>query len=77
MSFLGSLGHGVHHALLPEIRTLADRHPSLLGDGAKDVYRMSNSFTAMSRQLGRRLEDNGSSPCRSVNRKSSGKSRGS
>lgn len=51
------MDHSVHHTLLLEIRALADRHPSLLGGGAKDVYRMSNSFTAIARELGRRLED--------------------
>lgn len=69
MSLLGSLEHSLHHTpLLLEIKALAERHPSLLGGGAKDVYRMSNSFTAIARELGRRLEDNASPHCRWVNK---------
>ncbi|TNN01644.1 hypothetical protein fugu_011026 [Takifugu bimaculatus] len=64
VSLLGSVEHSIHHMLLLEIRALTDRYPSLLGDGTKDIYRMSNSFTAIARQLGRRLEDNTTSHCR-------------
>ncbi|XP_029699551.1 ventricular zone-expressed PH domain-containing protein isoform X1 [Takifugu rubripes] len=64
VSLLGSVEHSIHHMLLLEIRALTDRYPSLLGGGTKDIYRMSNSFTAIARQLGRRLEDNTTSHCR-------------
>uniref|UniRef100_A0A3Q3BE11 Ventricular zone expressed PH domain-containing 1 n=1 Tax=Kryptolebias marmoratus TaxID=37003 RepID=A0A3Q3BE11_KRYMA len=57
VSLLGSMEHSFHHTLLLEIRALTDRYPSLLGGSSKDIYRMSNSFTAMARLLGRRLED--------------------
>uniref|UniRef100_A0A1A7XCY1 Ventricular zone expressed PH domain protein n=2 Tax=Iconisemion striatum TaxID=60296 RepID=A0A1A7XCY1_9TELE len=58
VSLLGSMEHSFHHTLLLEIRALTDRYPSLLGGSGKDIYRMSNSFTAIARLLGRRLEDN-------------------
>ncbi|XP_056906148.1 ventricular zone-expressed PH domain-containing protein isoform X4 [Takifugu flavidus] len=64
VSLMGSVEHSIHHMLLLEIRALTDRYPSLLGGGTKDIYRMSNSFTAIARQLGRRLEDNTTSHCR-------------
>ncbi|KAF6718792.1 Ventricular zone-expressed PH domain-containing protein [Oryzias melastigma] len=61
---LGSTEHSFHHTLLLEIRALTDRYPSLLGGCEKDIYRMSNSFTAIARQLGRRLEDRTAADCR-------------
>ncbi|XP_029923670.1 ventricular zone-expressed PH domain-containing protein isoform X3 [Myripristis murdjan] len=57
VSLLGSMEHSFHHTLLLEIRALTDRFPTLLGGCGKDIYRMSNSFTAIARLLGRRLEE--------------------
>lgn len=65
VSLLGSMEHSFHHTLLLEIRALTDRYPSLLGGCGKDIYRMSNSFTAIARLLGRRLEENTVTHCRS------------
>lgn len=64
VSLLGSVEHSFHHTLLLEIRALTDRYPALLGGCGKDVYRMSNSFTAMARLLGRRLEESTAVRCR-------------
>ncbi|XP_063763971.1 ventricular zone-expressed PH domain-containing protein isoform X2 [Eleginops maclovinus] len=64
VSCLGSMDHSFHHTLLLEIRALTDRYPSLLGGCGKDIYRMSNSFTAIARLLGRRLEDSTAMHCR-------------
>ncbi|XP_068440811.1 ventricular zone-expressed PH domain-containing protein [Clinocottus analis] len=64
VSCLGSMEHSFHHTLLLEIRALTDRYPSLLGGCGKDIYRMSNSFTAIARLLGRRLEEGTASLCR-------------
>ncbi|XP_054868164.1 ventricular zone-expressed PH domain-containing protein isoform X1 [Amphiprion ocellaris] len=64
VSLLGSMDHSFHHTLLLEIRALTDRYPSLLGGCGKDIYRMSNSFTAIARLLGRRLEEKTSTHCR-------------
>ncbi|XP_072248824.1 ventricular zone-expressed PH domain-containing protein [Leuresthes tenuis] len=64
VSLLGSIEHSFHHTLLLEIRALSDRYPSLLGGCGKDIYRMSNSFTAIARLLGRRLEDKTATHCR-------------
>ncbi|KAL2096501.1 hypothetical protein ACEWY4_008649 [Coilia grayii] len=63
VSLLSSMEHSVHHTLLLEIRRLTERYGSLLGGGAKDIYRMSNSFTAIARLLTRRLE--AATACRS------------
>ncbi|XP_056297079.1 ventricular zone-expressed PH domain-containing protein isoform X2 [Pseudoliparis swirei] len=57
VSCLGSMDHSFHHTLLLQIRALTDRYPSVLGGCGKDIYRMSNSFTAIARLLGRRLEE--------------------
>ncbi|XP_068564758.1 ventricular zone-expressed PH domain-containing protein [Cebidichthys violaceus] len=64
VSCLGSMEHSFHHTLLLEIRALTDRYPSLLGGCGKDIYRMSNSFTAIARLLGRRLEESTAVHCR-------------
>ncbi|XP_077579468.1 ventricular zone-expressed PH domain-containing protein isoform X1 [Stigmatopora nigra] len=58
VSLLSNPEHTLHHMLLLEIRALTDRYPSVLGDSGKDLYRLSNSFTAISRLLGRQLEGN-------------------
>uniref|UniRef100_A0A672GUV9 Ventricular zone expressed PH domain-containing 1 n=1 Tax=Salarias fasciatus TaxID=181472 RepID=A0A672GUV9_SALFA len=68
VSLLGSMEHSFHHTLLLEIRALTDRYPSLLGGCGKDIYRMSNSFTAIARLLGRRLEEKTAAHCRSAPR---------
>uniref|UniRef100_A0A3B3Y476 PH domain-containing protein n=1 Tax=Poecilia mexicana TaxID=48701 RepID=A0A3B3Y476_9TELE len=64
VSLLGSMEHSFHHTLLQEIRALTDRYPSLLGGCGKDIYRMSNSFTAIARVLERRLEEKTTLHCR-------------
>lgn len=64
VSLLGSMEHSFHHTLLLEIRALADRYPSALGGCSKDLYRMSNSFTAIARLLGRKLEESTDTHCR-------------
>ncbi|XP_056621469.1 ventricular zone-expressed PH domain-containing protein [Triplophysa dalaica] len=56
VSLLASMEHSVHHILVLEIRSLTDRYTSILGGGGKDIYRMSNSFSAIARLLGRMLE---------------------
>ncbi|XP_028275977.1 ventricular zone-expressed PH domain-containing protein [Parambassis ranga] len=64
VSLLGSMEHSFHHTLLLEIRALTDRYPSVLGGCGKDIYRMSNSFTAIARLLLRRLEEKTATQCR-------------
>ncbi|XP_073347714.1 ventricular zone-expressed PH domain-containing protein [Pagrus major] len=64
VSLLGSMEHSFHHTLLLEIRALTDRYPSILGGCGKDIYRISNSFTAIARLLGRRLEESTAMHCR-------------
>ncbi|XP_077422232.1 ventricular zone-expressed PH domain-containing protein [Vanacampus margaritifer] len=66
VSLLGNMEHTFHHTLLLEIRALTDRYPSLLGSYGKDLYRLSNSFTAIARLLGKRLEESATA-CRSEN----------
>uniref|UniRef100_A0AAZ3QXR3 PH domain-containing protein n=1 Tax=Oncorhynchus tshawytscha TaxID=74940 RepID=A0AAZ3QXR3_ONCTS len=64
VSLLGSMDHSFHHTLLLEIRALTDRYTSILGGCAKDIYRMSNSFTSIASLLGRRLETDTTINCR-------------
>ncbi|XP_038843678.1 ventricular zone-expressed PH domain-containing protein-like, partial [Salvelinus namaycush] len=64
VSLLGSMDHSFHHSLLLEIRALTDRYSSILGGCAKDIYRMSNSFSSIARLLGRRLEMDTTINCR-------------
>ncbi|XP_062860989.1 ventricular zone-expressed PH domain-containing protein [Trichomycterus rosablanca] len=63
-SLLACTEHSVHHTLLQEIRTLTERYTTILGEGAKDVYRTSNSFSVVARLLGHRLQADSSTPCR-------------
>ncbi|XP_052008975.1 ventricular zone-expressed PH domain-containing protein-like isoform X1 [Xyrauchen texanus] len=56
VSLLASMEHSVHHTLLLEIRCLTDHYTSILGGGGKEIYRMSNSFAAIARLLGRKLD---------------------
>uniref|UniRef100_A0A6Q2Y209 PH domain-containing protein n=1 Tax=Esox lucius TaxID=8010 RepID=A0A6Q2Y209_ESOLU len=64
VSLLGRMEHSFHHTLLLEIRALTDKYTSILGGCGKDIYRMSNSYTAISRILGRRLETETTINCR-------------
>ncbi|XP_076850799.1 LOW QUALITY PROTEIN: ventricular zone-expressed PH domain-containing protein [Brachyhypopomus gauderio] len=64
VSLLACMDHNIHHTLLLEIHSLTDRYPSLVGGGARDVYRMSNSFSAIARLLTHRLEGDTAVACR-------------
>lgn len=55
--------HSVHHTVLLEIHSLTARYVSILGGDAKDIYRMSNSFSAIAWLLGRRLQSDALKPC--------------
>ncbi|NWS80295.1 MELT protein, partial [Toxostoma redivivum] len=53
---LANMEHSFHHILLLEIKSLTDSFPSVLGCQSRDIYRMSNSFSAIARLLARRLD---------------------
>ncbi|KAK3570958.1 hypothetical protein QTP86_031224 [Hemibagrus guttatus] len=63
VSLLACMEHSVHHTVLLEIHSLTERYTSIVGGGAKDIYRMSNSFSAIARLLGRRLQSDTLTPC--------------
>ncbi|XP_023788508.1 ventricular zone-expressed PH domain-containing protein homolog 1 isoform X1 [Cyanistes caeruleus] len=52
---LASMEHSFHHILLLEIKSLTDTFSSILGAQSRDIYRMSNSFSAIARLLLRQL----------------------
>ncbi|KAJ7396731.1 Ventricular zone-expressed PH domain-containing protein 1 [Pitangus sulphuratus] len=54
---LANMEHSFHHILLLEIKSLTDTFSSILGTQSRDIYRMSNSFTAIAKLLVRQLED--------------------
>ncbi|NXM02661.1 MELT protein, partial [Tyrannus savana] len=54
---LANMEHSFHHILLLEIKSLTDTFSSILGAQSRDIYRMSNSFTAIAKLLVRQLED--------------------
>ncbi|XP_060250285.1 ventricular zone-expressed PH domain-containing protein homolog 1 isoform X3 [Ovis aries] len=56
VSQLGSMEHSFHHILLLEIKSITDTFSSILGPQSRDIFRMSNSFTAISKLLTRQLE---------------------
>uniref|UniRef100_W5M6E4 Ventricular zone expressed PH domain-containing 1 n=1 Tax=Lepisosteus oculatus TaxID=7918 RepID=W5M6E4_LEPOC len=53
---LANMEHAFHHTLLLEIKGITDAFSSILGAYSKDVYRMSNSFTAIAKLLVKKLE---------------------
>ncbi|KAM9697321.1 ventricular zone-expressed PH domain-containing protein homolog 1 isoform 3-T3 [Dama dama] len=56
VSQLASMEHSFHHILLLEIKSITDTFSSILGPQSRDIFRMSNSFTAISTLLTRQLE---------------------
>ncbi|NXQ56556.1 MELT protein, partial [Anthoscopus minutus] len=53
---LANMEHSFHHILLLEIKSLTDTFSSILGAQSRDIYRMSNSFSAIARLLLRQLD---------------------
>ena len=56
VSQLASMEHSFQHILLLEIKSITDTFSSILGPQSRDIFRMSNSFTAISTLLTRQLE---------------------
>ncbi|XP_072474740.1 ventricular zone-expressed PH domain-containing protein homolog 1 isoform X1 [Notamacropus eugenii] len=55
---LANMEHSFHHLLLLEIKNLTDTFSTILGTQSRDIYRMSNSFTAIAKLLIRHLDSN-------------------
>ncbi|XP_062355212.1 ventricular zone-expressed PH domain-containing protein homolog 1 isoform X2 [Cinclus cinclus] len=64
---LANMEHSFHHILLLEIKSLTDSFPSILGTQSRDIYRMSNSFSAIARLLARQLDRDGGAAARVEN----------
>ncbi|KFV15502.1 PREDICTED: ventricular zone-expressed PH domain-containing protein homolog 1, partial [Pterocles gutturalis] len=64
---LANMEHSFHHILLLEIKSLTDTFSSILGAQSRDIYRMSNSFTAIAKLLGRQLGNDSASGARTEN----------
>ncbi|NXG79728.1 MELT protein, partial [Baryphthengus martii] len=64
---LANMEHSFHHILLLEIKSLTDAFSSILGTQSRDIYRMSNSFTAIAKLLVRQLENDNASGARVEN----------
>ncbi|XP_033883801.3 ventricular zone-expressed PH domain-containing protein isoform X3 [Acipenser ruthenus] len=56
VTLLASMEHTFHHTLLLEIKGITDTFSSILGAYSRDIYRMSNSFTAIAKLLVKKLE---------------------
>ncbi|ELW65198.1 ventricular zone-expressed PH domain-containing protein homolog 1 isoform X1 [Tupaia chinensis] len=56
VSQLANMDHSFHHVLLLEIQSITDTF-SILGPQNRDIFRMSNSFTAVAKLLTRQLEN--------------------
>ncbi|XP_074819810.1 ventricular zone-expressed PH domain-containing protein homolog 1 isoform X2 [Natator depressus] len=54
---LANMEHSFHHILLLEIKDITDTFSNILGNQSRDIYRMSNSFTAIAKLLIRQLEN--------------------
>ncbi|XP_063476376.1 ventricular zone-expressed PH domain-containing protein homolog 1 isoform X1 [Symphalangus syndactylus] len=57
VSQLANMEHLFHHILLLEIKSITDTFSSILGPQSRDIFRMSNSFTAIAKLLTRQLEN--------------------
>ncbi|XP_010145367.1 PREDICTED: ventricular zone-expressed PH domain-containing protein homolog 1 isoform X2 [Eurypyga helias] len=64
---LANMEHSFHHILLLEIKSLTDSFSSILGTQSRDIYRMSNSFTAIAKLLVQQLENDNMSGARMEN----------
>ncbi|NXM70307.1 MELT protein, partial [Serilophus lunatus] len=64
---LANMEHSFHHVLLLEIKSLTDTFSSILGPQSRDIYRMSNSFTAIAKLLGQQLEADSTAGARMEN----------
>uniref|UniRef100_G1NDX6 Ventricular zone expressed PH domain containing 1 n=1 Tax=Meleagris gallopavo TaxID=9103 RepID=G1NDX6_MELGA len=64
---LANMEHSFHHILLLEIKSLTDTFSGILGTQSRDIYRMSNSFTAIAKLLVRQLENSSSASARTEN----------
>ncbi|NWR86012.1 MELT protein, partial [Furnarius figulus] len=64
---LANMEHSFHHILLLEIKSLTDTFSSILGTQSRDIYRMSNSFSAIAKLLVRQLETHGALAARMEN----------
>ncbi|KAM9184175.1 ventricular zone-expressed PH domain-containing protein homolog 1 isoform 2-T2 [Mergus octosetaceus] len=67
VNHLANMEHSFHHILLLEIKSLTDTFSSILGTQSRDIYRMSNSFTAIAKLLVRQLENDNVSAARTEN----------
>ncbi|XP_074860366.1 ventricular zone-expressed PH domain-containing protein homolog 1 isoform X4 [Carettochelys insculpta] len=54
---LANMEHSFHHILLLEIKNITDTFSNILGNQSRDIYRMSNSFSAIAKLLTRQLEN--------------------
>ncbi|XP_048362883.1 ventricular zone-expressed PH domain-containing protein homolog 1 [Sphaerodactylus townsendi] len=54
---LANMEHSFHHILLLEIKHITDTFSNILGIQSRDIYRMSNSFTAIAKLLIQQLEN--------------------
>lgn len=61
---LANMEHSFHHILLLEIKSLTDTFSSILGSQSRDIYRMSNSFSAIAKLLVRQLDTDGAAAAR-------------
>ncbi|NXM46056.1 MELT protein, partial [Gymnorhina tibicen] len=64
---LANMEHSFHHILLLEIKSLTDTFSSILGSQSRDIYRMSNSFSAIAKLLVRQLDTDGAAGARMEN----------
>ncbi|KFP05813.1 Ventricular zone-expressed PH domain-containing protein 1 [Calypte anna] len=63
---LANMEHSFHHILLLEIKSLTDTFSSILGPQSREIYRMSNSFTAIAKLLIQQLENRSQARARGV-----------
>ncbi|XP_006016529.1 ventricular zone-expressed PH domain-containing protein homolog 1 isoform X1 [Alligator sinensis] len=64
---LANMEHSSHHILLLEIKSITDTFSNILSTQSRDIYRMSNSFTAIAKLLIRQLENDNRSGTRIEN----------
>ncbi|KAM3832253.1 LOW QUALITY PROTEIN: ventricular zone-expressed PH domain-containing protein homolog 1-like [Vipera latastei] len=62
---LANMEHSFHHIILLEIKYITDTFSNILGIQSRNIYRMSNSFTAVAKHVIQQLKNNTRTECRS------------
>ncbi|XP_069474543.1 ventricular zone-expressed PH domain-containing protein homolog 1 isoform X2 [Ambystoma mexicanum] len=67
VNLLANIEHSFHHILLLEIKKITDTYGRIVGPQSREIYRMSNSFTAVAMLMSQQLQNECATNCRTEN----------